>query len=177
MDAYLGEIRIFAGNFAPRNWAFCNGQILAISQNSALFSILGVQYGGNGTATFGLPNLQGQTVMGAGQGPGLSQHSIGETSSNSSVELIANNLPAHTHSLLGSSSNNNSASVSNAFMGSNVGRAAKKYILSPAGAANIALAPGSIGWSGPSSQPVNIMQPYLTLNYIICLAGNFPSRN
>ncbi len=101
-DPYLGEIRIFAGNFAPKGWALCNGQILPISQNTALFSILGTTYGGNGTSNFGLPNLQGAAPLGAGQGPGMTQRDLGEIGGESSVTLTQVEMPTHTHGTIGS---------------------------------------------------------------------------
>src|SRR5262245_56172633 len=100
-DPFIGEIRMFAGNFAPKNWALCNGQLLAISQNTALFSILGTMYGGNGTSNFGLPNLQGSTPLGQGQVPGLSQRFPGEVGGSSTITLITTEMPAHIHPLVG----------------------------------------------------------------------------
>src|SRR5262245_43747114 len=99
MDPFLAEIRIFAGNFAPRGWALCNGQLLAIAQNTALFSLLGTTYGGNGTTTFGLPNLQNRLPMHAGQGPGLSPRDLGEVSGEETVTLVMNQMPQHSHAL------------------------------------------------------------------------------
>src|SRR5205809_449207 len=99
MDPLLGEIRMFGGNFAPRGWALCNGQLLSIAQNTALFSILGVTYGGNGQTTFGLPNLQGRVAMHWGQGPGLSPHTLGETAGAETVTLLSTQMPMHTHTL------------------------------------------------------------------------------
>src|SRR6266540_4826913 len=103
-DPYLGEIRIFAGNFAPRGWAFCLGQLLSISQNTALFSLLGTNFGGDGRTTFGLPNLQGRAPMHWGDGPGLTPRSIGETAGSDTSTLITLQMPAHTHSLVASTS-------------------------------------------------------------------------
>ena len=99
-NPFVAEIRMFAGNFAPRGWAFCNGQILPISQNTALFSLLGTYYGGNGRSDFGLPNLQGSVAIGNGQGPGLSLHDLGETAGSAGVTLLTSEIPAHTHGAL-----------------------------------------------------------------------------
>src|SRR3954468_23228168 len=98
-EPFLGEIRMFGGNFAPRGWAFCNGQILSIAQNTALFSLLGTTYGGNGQTTFGLPDLRGRVAVSAGQGPGLSNYSLGELAGSESVTLTSANMPAHNHSV------------------------------------------------------------------------------
>jgi microcystin-dependent protein len=105
MDPFLGEIRLFAGNFAPRSWALCNGQILPIAQNTALFSLLGTQYGGNGTTTFGLPNLQASIPLDQGQGPGLTDRVMGETAGEPAVTLTTATIPAHTHSYSGQNAN------------------------------------------------------------------------
>src|SRR6266496_5051174 len=103
-DPFLGEIRIFAGNFAPRGWAVCNGQLLAISQNTALFSLLGTTYGGDGRTTFGLPNLQGRAPMHQGQGPGLTPRTLGEQAGSQTVTLIANEMVSHNHAMVASTS-------------------------------------------------------------------------
>jgi len=113
MEGYLGQIMIFAGNFAPRNWEFCHGQLQAISQNQALFSIIGTIYGGDGRTTMGLPDLRGRVALGEGNGPGLSSYSVGEKAGKESVTLTENNLPSHTHHLMASSSQGDSASAKN----------------------------------------------------------------
>src|SRR5437867_10086859 len=111
MDPFVAEIRIFPFNFAPRGWAFCNGQLMPISQNTALFSLLGTTYGGDGRSTFGLPNLQGCSPMHPGQGPGLSLHDLGETGGSDSVTLLNSEMPAHTHTV-GAAVNVNGSSTS-----------------------------------------------------------------
>jgi len=168
MEPFIGTVLMFAGNFAPRGWALCNGQLLAISSHSALFSILGTTYGGDGVSTFGLPELRGRVAIHEGNGPGLSPHSLGQRSGAETVTLTTNNLPSHTHTM---NASNDSPSTTN-----------------PTGAAlsdgNIYNAEGpkaqmnalTIGNTG-SGQPVSVMQPYLALNFIIALEGLYPSRN
>src|ERR1044071_5211689 len=114
-EPFLGEIVMFAGNFAPRSWALCNGQILAIAQNTALFSILGTTYGGNGQTTFGLPNLQGRYAMHWGQGQGLTNRVIGETSGNETIALITSQMPAHNHLVNASNVQANSSTPKNSY--------------------------------------------------------------
>jgi microcystin-dependent protein len=170
---FLGEIRIFAGNFPPRNWAFCNGQILPISQNTALFSLLGTQYGGNGTSTFALPNLQGCAPMHAGQGPGLTQRVQGEVGGSATVTLTTSELPQHTHTYTaGSGSRGNVNTTQNnvnsdaPFQTNIYGTSSDGTLMSPT-----MLAP-LVG-----NQPHENMQPYQVLNFIIALAGIYPARN
>jgi microcystin-dependent protein len=170
-EPFLGEIRPFAGNFAPRGWALCDGQLLSIAQNTALFSILGTAYGGDGRVTFALPNLQGRTPIGAGQGPGLSDRPLGESFGSSSVTLINSELPAHHHTF------NGSREVATA--GSPEGQVLASTSALPVYHApksdRVALNPTSIAPSG-GSQPHNNLQPYLALTFIIALEGIFPSR-
>src|SRR6188508_951854 len=116
MEGMIGEVRMFAGNFAPKNWAFCQAQVIAIASNTALFSILGTTYGGNGTTTFGLPDLRGRVCIGPGQGPGLSNYALGEMAGTQNVTLMINEIPAHTHAANGTFSplvNNGSGDESN----------------------------------------------------------------
>jgi microcystin-dependent protein len=175
---FLAEIRMFAGNFAPRGWALCNGQILSISQNTALFSLLGTTYGGNGTSNFALPNLQSSAPMHAGQGPGLTNHVLGEASGTPTVTLLATGLASHTHSLQGStalaSSTDPSAGVyaEGRHTGSPAGPAWPYSTLAP----DANLNPTSLGQTG-GNQPHNNLMPYLTLNFIIALQGIYPARN
>jgi microcystin-dependent protein len=180
MDIYLAEIRLFAGNFAPKNWAFCNGALLAIAQNTALFSLLGTMYGGNGQTTFALPDLRGRVPVSQGTGPGLSNYTLGEAIGTQTNTLIITNMPAHNHPLLannatGSGTLNN---PSGAFMG--VGPVDRSSGLPVntrySTTANTIMAANSISVQG-ASQPINNIQPSLGLNYIICIAGIFPSRN
>lgn len=171
-EPFLGEIRPFAGNFAPKNWALCNGQLLPIVQYTALFSILGTTYGGDGKTTFGLPNLQGSAPMGMGDGPGLTPRSEGEVLGSSSVTLTNAELPAHNHAFFGSGD----ISTSNT-PGGNVTASTSTAlaIYDTAASGTTALAPQAIMPSG-GSQPHNNMQPYLAVTYIIALQGIFPSR-
>ncbi|MFZ4769508.1 MAG: phage tail protein [Ferruginibacter sp.] len=174
MDGTLAQILLFAGNFAPMNWSFCNGQILNINTNTALFSLLGTTYGGNGMTTFGLPDLRGRVVVGAGQGPGLSNIQLGQMSGTESITLNLTQIPSHSHQLTGSTLVG-STSVPTGSLLANTGTLDKEYT-STSGAANVAMNAASIGNAG-GSQPFSIRNPYLGLNYIICLSGTFPSRN
>lgn len=167
---FVGEIRIFAGNFAPTGWAFCNGQLIPISQNTALFSILGTYYGGDGRSTFALPNLQGRVPMQPGQGLGLTPRLLGEALGSETHTLTVPEAPAHTHSLSANSGNGNDDAPGGRVMAR-----------SPAGIPQFAAAPNGVMSAAAVSavgggQPHNNMQPYLTLNFIICLQGTFPSR-
>ena len=172
-DPFVAEIRIYPFNFAPRGWAFCNGQLLPISQNTALFSLLGTNYGGNGQSTFGLPNLQGSAPMHPGQGPGLSLHDLGETGGSETVTLLESEIPAHPHTLMAVSTTAslNAPGADRALARSSGGFA---YQQSPANPVNLAaetLAPAG------GSLPHNNLMPYLTLNFCIALQGVFPPRN
>ena len=175
MDPYVAEIRIFANNFAPVGWALCNGQTLPISQNTALFSLLGTQYGGNGQTTFGLPNLQGRVAMGKGQGPGLSSRVIGELTGNENQTLISAEVPAHNHLIQCSTSAGTDPGP-----GGNIAAAAGSErslaAYNDSGVAGIILHPAAISSVG-SGAPHNNMAPYLVLNVCIALQGVFPARN
>lgn len=180
MEEYLGIIKIFGGNFAPRGWALCNGQLMSIAQNTALFSILGTTYGGDGRTTFGLPDLRGRTAVGMGQGPGLPSIDQGQLSGEANHTLITTEMPMHNHSAAVNSGN---ASQSAATAGASVatpgtlsGRAFTPTLGFNTATPDTALNPTSVGIAG-GSQPHNNMQPYLGVNYIICLEGIFPSRN
>ena len=172
-DPFVGEIRMFGGNFAPRSWAFCNGQLLAISQNTALFSLLGTYYGGNGTTTFALPNLQDRFPLNAGQGPGLTDRALGEVGGETSVTLTVPEAPSHSHvpnAVLPGSTPLPAGAV---WAGSSVREAPPLY--APASAANTQMAQTAVGPSG-GNQPHANVQPYLAVSYIIALQGVFPSR-
>lgn len=181
MEGTIGEIRLFAGNFAPKNWAFCNGQIIAIASNTALFSILGNMYGGNGTTNFALPNLASRTAIGAGQGQGLPDYPLALAVGSETVTLQVANLPSHTHTV----SCNNTAgsgtlnSPGGAFpatgpVNRSTGAAINtRYSATTNGAT---MAPTMISSSG-NTFPVSVLQPFLGLNYIICMYGVFPARN
>lgn len=170
-NPFLGEIRMFGFNFAPRGWAMCNGQILSLAQNTALFSLLGTQYGGNGSTTFGLPNLQSRVPLHQGQGPGLSSYSIGQSGGVEAQTLTQAQMPTHNHAFTapcntddpnaGSPKNNFPAAVGNPIY---------------ATTSNATMGAGTTGASG-GSQPVSMMPPYLTVNFCIALQGIFPSRN
>jgi microcystin-dependent protein len=176
----LGAIYLFAGNFAPRGYALCNGQILAISSNTALFSILGTTYGGNGQTTFALPDLRGRAAVGAGQGNGLSNIVLGQSAGTENVTLLANNMPAHNHMINCDSNANDTTNLSpgNSFAGAQGtvpqgGSGVANY--SP-GPANATMAPTTVTVAG-GSQPFGVRSPYLGLSYIIATQGIFPSRN
>jgi microcystin-dependent protein len=179
MEGTIAEIRLFAPNFAPRNWAFCNGQILPIAQNQALFSVLGTTYGGNGQTTFALPNLQSRSAVGAGNGIGLSPYALGQVSGVESATITGNNVPPHNHPVTGSIKMLTSTTPANAETPVNnyfANDGSPKYNTSGSGTtmapATLNLAVGA-GGNGLAS---NLM-PYLGMNYIICLFGIFPSRN
>ncbi len=171
-DPYIGEIRLFGFNFAPRGWAQCNGQLLAIAQNTALFSILGVTYGGDGRTTFALPNLQGQAALGAGQGPGLSQRTPGESDGQSTVTLINSEMPQHTHLASASTNLGDQAGPANNLWATGAGGRGQNFYAS---GADVVMSNQAIGPAG-ANQPHNNMPPYLALNFCICLAGAYPSR-
>ena len=181
IGSYIGAIALFAGDFAPKNWAFCQGQLLAISQNTALFSILGTTYGGNGTTTFGLPDLRGRVPISQGQGNGLSNYVLGQKSGSEGASLLINQMPAHTHVVSGALNVKNAAGNSRTPVGNVLanlagGGAAPYNTASPDAVAASGAVSGTAGISG-SSQTMPIIQPYLALNYIILLYGIFPSRN
>jgi microcystin-dependent protein len=176
-EPYLGAIFMFAGNFAPRGYALCQGQLLAISQNTALFSILGTTYGGNGVNNFALPDLRGRGPIGQGQGPGLPNITLGEVGGNSSVTILTSNLPSHTHTINVSTASAGQGSPQNNFPASivdSVGGASNGYNSSATGGATFN--PGAVNLTG-NNIPLNIQDPYLGINYIIALQGIFPSRN
>jgi microcystin-dependent protein len=170
-EPFVGQIQIVGFNFPPTGWAFCNGQIMPISQNTALFSLLGTQFGGNGTSNFALPNLQGKVPLGMGNGAGLTPFVIGETSGEASVTLLATQMPAHTHN-----------ANSNAGMGDQYGPPADFWATDAGGnneygsGPNGSMAQGAIAPAG-SSQPHPNLQPFVVLNFIIALQGVFPSRS
>lgn len=168
-EAFIGEIRPFGFNFAPRGWAICQGQILAISQNTALFSLLSTNFGGNGQSTFGLPDLQGRTPVGAGQGQGLSDRVLGEEAGLEFLSLTTAQIPAHTHGLSGSSSPGSSVDPTDLLPAT----PSRPGYATPA---NVILGDGSVRPSG-GGQPHNNNMPTLVVNYCIALQGIFPPRN
>lgn len=169
-DPFVAEIRIFPFNFAPTGWAFCNGQILPISQNTALFSLLGTTYGGNGQTTFALPDMQGNTTMHPGQGPGLSLHDLGERSGSETVTLLQSEMPAHAHQCGASQGDGNDRNAANELFATGI--AIGQYAVP---GALTGLAPQCSAPAG-GSFPHNNMMPYLTLNFNIALQGVFPPR-
>ena len=172
-DPFIGQIVMFGGNFAPRSWAFCDGQLLAISQNQALFSILGTTYGGDGRTTFALPDLRGRVAMHAGSGPGLTPRSLGERGGTENVALTVNQIPAHNHAANCVAPTGNSNDAVGNLWADDAGVSSGTYSSAPATSTMNA---GAIGNSGGGQAHTNV-QPYLCVNYIIALFGTFPSRN
>ncbi len=168
-DPFVAEIRIFPFNFAPKGWAWCNGQLLPISQNTALFSLLGTTYGGDGKSTFALPNLQGSAPMHPGQGPGLSLHDLGETGGSETVTLLESEIPGHAHFARGSTEDDDATTP----VGNSYGNLTVAY--AAGNSATAMMAPQALAPAG-GDQPHNNMQPYLTLNFCIALQGVFPPR-
>lgn len=171
MDPYIGEIRIFAGMFAPKNWAICDGQLIAISQNTALFSVLGIKYGGDGENTFALPDLRDRVPMHWGAGPGLTPRQIGDIGGESRVTLTQLEMPRHGHTANASDSTDQ-PSPGGAVWGSPGGRSdPSMYNQEP----DTNMNPQALQMAG-GNQSHNNMQPYLGLNFIISLYGNYPSK-
>lgn len=171
-EPFTAEIRIFAGNFAPRGWAFCNGQLLPISQNTALFSLIGTTYGGDGRTTTALPNLKGRSPMHPGRGPGLTSRRLGQRGGVEMVSLSEAQMPNHTHTMQAAiNPGNEDDPASTTYLARPVG--ASLYHLS---SSKVAMSQASIPNTG-GSQPHNNMQPYITMNYIIALVGLYPSRS
>jgi microcystin-dependent protein len=168
-DPFVAEIRIFPFNFAPKGWAWCNGQLLPLSQNTALFSLLGTTYGGDGKSNFALPDLRGRAPMHPGQGPGLSLHDLGETGGSETVTLLESEIPLHSHGLRGDEDDATFFSAANAFVA-----AGNQMYTSPA-AVNGTMAPEALAPAG-GDQPHNNLQPYLTFYFNIALQGVFPPR-
>ena len=171
-DPFVAEIRIFPFNFAPRGWAWCDGQLLPLSQNTALFSLLGTVYGGNGKSNFALPDLQGRAPMHPGQGPGLSLHDLGETGGSETVTLLESEMPAHTHALRG----NNTLGDTPIPAGHTLARFGTLNVYQQTTNANlVAMAPEALPPAG-GDQPHNNLMPYLTFYFNIALQGVFPPR-
>lgn len=171
MDPFVAEIRVFPFNFAPKGWAFCDGQLLPLSQNTALFSLLGTTYGGDGKSNFALPNMQGNAPMHPGQGPGLSLHDLGETGGSETVTLLESEIPAHAHTVAASQADGNTGSPAGQLVASGVGI----NMYAPATGATTQLNPSAVAPAG-GDQPHNNRQPYLTLNFCIALQGVYPPR-
>lgn len=183
MEGYISEIRIFAGNFAPLNWAFCDGSLQSIAQNNALYALVGTTYGGDGQNTFGLPDLRSRVAIHDGQGPGLSPYVLGQMAGNESTILLASNVGGHTHAVTGNAGivmlagdGHTPVAVNNfpAVSGDTIyATTTDNSSMAPASLAGVTVAPQTPN----GNQPVNNVQPYLALNFIICLFGIFPSRN
>ena len=179
-NPFVAEIRIFAGSFAPKGWALCDGQLMSISQNTALFSLLGTTYGGNGTSNFALPNLQGSSPMQAGQGPGLTLRDLGETGGEATIALLSTEIPSHSHTFQAFSNFGNSADATGHVVAksrwflSSSNRGAVSIYNTPQ--APVQMSPLSTNPTG-GSLPHNNRMPFLGLNFIIALQGVFPSRS
>ncbi|RYF75427.1 MAG: phage tail protein [Cytophagaceae bacterium] len=173
MDVYIGMIGLFGFNYAPRGWMLCNGQLLPIAQYSALFSLIGTTYGGNGTTTFALPNLQGRVPLGFGQGPGLSNYQIGQEAGTETVTLLQTQMPAHTHPLMVSDQPASQSSPANSLLA--VSGYEGSTVLTYGTTVDAIADPKSIGSSGGNQAHEN-MQPYLAMNYCIAVEGIYPSR-
>ena len=177
MDEYIGMIKIFAGNFAPKNWALCNGQLLSIAQNTALFSLIGTTYGGDGRVTFALPDLRGRLPVSSGQGPGLSSYTQGEQTGSESASLTVNQFPAHTHTAAQTVQASGRGDTDNPSGAVYAASATQDYASAPdTTAMNGGMVTMQLGVAG-GSQPIPLVQPLLCVNFIICLYGVFPSRN
>lgn len=191
MEGTIGEVRMFAGNFAPRAWAFCEGQLLSIAQNQALFSILGTTYGGDGRTTFALPDLRGRAPIGPGTGPGLTTRKLGQRSGAETNQLTQNQLPAHTHNaavnLRGVVSPLANSDTGNDGIPSSLAYPAEpnpSNNIYHTGTPDTTLGPSPVTITGGvvvsntgANQPINNMQPFLGLYYVICMQGVFPSRS
>ncbi|MFT6335431.1 MAG: microcystin-dependent protein [Saprospiraceae bacterium] len=166
MDPFLGEIILFAGNFAPRGWALCEGQLIPINQNQALFSLFGTIYGGNGRTTFALPDLRGRAPVSSGTGPGLSPRPEGQKTGSTTNNITIQQMPAHNHNVTIPTNSGPGTESEGAI-------AANPIYAEESNAAYSGLTESDTG----NNQPVNNMQPFLALNYIVALVGVFPSRN
>ncbi|HEU4612085.1 MAG TPA: tail fiber protein [Kofleriaceae bacterium] len=167
---FLGEIRMFGCNFAPRGWMFCNGQLLPIQQYTAVFALLGTYYGGNGTTNFALPDLRGRAPMAYGNGPGLTPRDLGESSGRENVTLLSTEMPAHTHTMAAQATRADRANAS----GASLAQSASTFY--SAGGAAATLSPATVSLSG-GNLPHNNMQPFLAVNFCIAVSGIFPSRS
>jgi len=170
-EPFIAEVKIFAGNFAPRGWAFCNGQLLPIAQHTALFSLIGTTYGGDGRTTTGLPDLQGRAAMHPGRGPGLPPRRLGEKGGNASITLSTGQMPQHTHTMMGNSGLARTGDPSSAQLADtdplkNYGPLRDTETLAPLAVSNLG-----------ASQSHNNLQPFLGLYFIIALIGLYPSRS
>lgn len=174
-EPFIAEIRIFAGNFAPRSWAFCDGQLLPISNNTALFSLIGTTYGGDGRTTTALPNLQDRVPMHPGRGPGLTSRRLGERTGIEVVSLTESQIPSHSHTMRGTTTLANSTSPTNTTSLGRSGGGGRTYTTT-VGTNQVDMSSQMMSITGGGQSHTN-MQPYLTLNYIIALQGLYPSRS
>jgi microcystin-dependent protein len=181
VEPFIGEIKIFGFNFAPVDYMLCQGQVMNISQNTALFALIGTIYGGNGQTTFNLPDLRGRVAIGQGLGPGLPVYTIGQLAGTPTTTLLSSNMPIHNHSAVGinvripvASSNEDSSATSN-YIGNGVNDTFGP-VASPTNSLAAPVVSGTTAVAG-GSQPFSIMNPYLTINYSIAVYGLFPSRN
>ncbi|MEX6688793.1 tail fiber protein [Danxiaibacter flavus] len=199
MDGTVGEIRIFAGNFAPRNWAFCQAQLIAIRQNPALFSILGTYYGGDGTTTFGLPDFRGRAPIGAGQSPGNSLYTIGEVGGETAHTLNLTEMAAHTHASSVTQTGGSATATLNASStagtlaspgGNLIAGDGNLTVFAPGNSTPVAMAASAVSLTNVTiplptavdavaggNQPHNNMQPYIAMSFIVCTTGTYPARN
>ncbi len=171
-EPFIAEIMIFAGNFAPRGWLFCDGQLLPVSQNTALFSLLGTTYGGDGRTTVGLPNLQGRAPMHPGRGPGLTRRTLGEVGGVENVTLVTEQIPSHQHTFQGSTDLPDVRDPGNALAARPSGRGAAVLYGT---ASPVSMTADTVSTVGGGQSHMNL-QPFLTLNFIIAIVGTFPSR-
>jgi len=170
-DPFVAEIRIFPFNFAPKGWAWCDGQLLPLSQNTALFSLLGTTYGGNGKSNFALPDLQGRAPMHPGQGPGLSLHDLGETGGSETVSLLESEIPSHSHGANASRADGGSREAVGQLPAAGIGG----VVAYAAPGALVSMSDNTLAPAG-GDQPHNNLQPYLTFYFCIALQGVFPPR-
>ena len=173
-EPYIGEIQIFGFNFAPNGWAQCAGQLIPIQQNTALFSLLGTQYGGNGTTNFALPNFQGNAACNRGQGPGLTSRDMGELFGEPTVTLTQAEMPSHQHGISVYAQNDSSKRAASPSAGNGLASPATFAAFAPGNSPPVPMAQNLVGLAG-GNQPHNNQQPYLAMNFCIALSGVFPS--
>ena len=173
LEPFLGMIALFGFNFAPKDWALCNGQLMSISQNSALFALLGTMYGGDGVTTFALPNLQGRVPLGMGNGPGLTPRTQGEMSGTENVTLLSTQMPQHNHFMTASGDAPTVTSPSDGSLGTAARGSSAIYVSGATTPVNMASSTSMTG----GNQPHSNMQPYIAMNYCIALTGVFPQRS